>query len=99
MEALLIVLAAAAAVISALSYPLHPRYTIAVSVITTTIGASGLALLMFGPKDYMLRIPSSLTTILHPWILGGAGMLLLILGVGGIVGFSARLLMSRKTFR
>ena len=99
MEALLIILAAAAAVISGLTYPLWPRYTVAVSVITITIGAGALALLIFGPKDYMLRIPSSMTTISHPWILGGFGMLLLILGFGGIVGFSARLLMSRKTFR
>src|SRR5262245_17112094 len=99
MEALLIILAAAAAVISALTYPLHPKYTVAVSVITTTIGAGAFTLLMFGPKDYMLRIPSSMTTILHQLILGGVGMLLLILGVGGIVGFSARLLMSKKIFR
>jgi hypothetical protein len=98
MEALLIILATAAAVISALTYPLRPKYTVAVSVIATTIGASALTLVMFGPKDYMLRIPSGIVTILHPWILGGLGLLLLILGVGGIVGFSARLLLSRKTF-
>jgi hypothetical protein len=99
MEALLIILAAAAAVISALTYPARPKCTVAVSVITTTIGAGALALLMFGPKDYMLRIPSSMTTILHPWILGGFGTFLIILGIGGIVGFFARLLMGRKTFR
>ena len=97
MEALLILLAAATAVISALAYPRRPKYTVAVSIITTIIGAGALGLLMFGPKDYMLRIPSSMTMILHPWILGGAGMLLLILGLGGIVGFSVRLWMG-KTF-
>ncbi len=95
----MIILVTAAAVISALAYPLRPRCTVAVSVITAIIGASALTLLLFGPKDYMLRIPSSMTTILHPWILGGFGGILLILGVGGIIGFSARLLMSRKTFR
>jgi hypothetical protein len=98
MEALLIILATAAAVISALTYPLRPKCTVTVSVITAIIGASALTLLMFGPKDYMLRIPSSMATILHPWIFGGFAVLLLILGVGGIIGFSARLLMSRKTF-
>jgi hypothetical protein len=98
MEALLIILAAAAAVISAFTYPACPKCTVAVSVITTTIGAGALTLLMFGPKDYMLRIPSGMITILHPWILGGFGAFLIILGVGGIVGFSARLLIS-KTFR
>lgn len=99
MEALLIILALAAAVISALTYPFHPVCTVAVSVITAIIGAGALTLLLFGPKDYMLRIPSSMATILHPWILSGFGGLMLILGVGGIIGFSARLLMSRKTFR
>jgi hypothetical protein len=44
----------------------------------------------------MLRIPSSMTAILHTWILGGFGMLLLIVGAGAIVGVSARFLMSRK---
>src|SRR4030095_868143 len=96
MEALLIVLAAAAAVISAVTYPLCPKSTAAVSVVTTFIGAGALALLIFGPKDYMLRIPSSMSAILHPWILGGFGMLLLIVGAGAIVGVSARFLMSRK---
>ena len=99
MEALLIILAAAAAVISALTYPLRPKCTVAVSVMTTTLGAGALTLLMFGAKDYMLRIPSSMTTILYPWILGGFGTFLIILGIGGIVGFFARLLMGRKTFR
>src|SRR5262245_41061401 len=92
METLLIILATAAAVISDITYPLRQKYTVAVSIITTTIGASVLTLLMCGPKDYMLRIPSRIATILHPWILGGVGVLLLILGVGGIIGFSARLL-------
>ncbi len=99
MEALLIILATAATVISALIYPLRPKCTVAVSVITAIIGASGVTLVLFGPKDYMLRIPSSTATILHPFILGSVGGLLLTLGVGGIIGFSARLLMSRKTFK
>ena len=96
METLLIVLAAAAAAISAVTYPLCPKSTAAVSVVTIFIGAGALTLLIFGPKDYLLRIPSSMTTILHPWILGGFGTLLLIVGVGAIVGVSARLLMTRK---
>ena len=99
MEALLIVLATAAAAISAVTYPLCPKSTAAVSVVTIFIGAGALTLLIFGPKDYMLRIPSSMTDILHPWILGGFGMLLLIVGVGAIVGVSARFLMSRKASR
>lgn len=98
MEALLIVLAATAAVTSAVCYSHGPKHTVAGALITTTLGASMLAFIMFGPKDYMHRIPGILTTILHPWIVGGFGTLLLIVGVGGIVGFLARLLMSRKTF-
>jgi hypothetical protein len=96
MEALLIVLAMAAAAISGVTYPLCPKSTAAVSVVTTTIGAGALAFIIFGPKNYMLRIPSSMTTILHPWILGGFGTLLRIVGAGAIVGVSARFLMSRK---
>jgi hypothetical protein len=96
-EALLIILALAAAAISALTYPRYPKYTIAMALIATTVGASALTFIMFGPKDYMLRIPSSMTTILHPWIIGGGGMLLLLLGIGGIFGFSARLLMHSLT--
>lgn len=95
MGTLLVILAAAAAVISALTYPLRPRVTVAVSVLAAAIGACSFAFVAFGPKDHMLRIPNSLTTLLHPWVLGGLGTLLLILGVGGIIGFSARLLMSR----
>jgi hypothetical protein len=90
---LLIIVALAAAAVSAVTYPRRPKCTLATALIATTIGVSALAFIMFGPKDYMLRIPSSMTPILHPWIVGGAGMLLLLLGIGGIVGLSARLLM------
>ncbi len=99
MATLLIILATVAAATSALIYPLRPKCTVAVSVVTVVIGASAYTLLLFGPKDYMLRIPSSIATLLHPWVLGGIGGLLLTLGVGGIIGFSARLLMSRKAFK
>jgi len=96
MEALLIVLAAAAAVISAVTYPLCPKSTAAVSVVTTFILAGALALLIFAPKDYMRGIRRSMTAILHTWILGGLGILKKKVGAGAIVGVSARFLMSRK---
>ncbi len=99
MVTLLIILAVGAAVISALTYPVRPKCTVVVSVVTAIIGATAYTLLLFGPKDYMLRIPSSMTTLLHPWVMGGVGGLLLILGVGGIIGFSARLLISRNPFK
>ena len=99
MTTLLIILAVAAAAISALTYPLRPKCTVAVSVITASIGAGAYTLLLFGPNDYMLRIPSSMTTLLHPWVLGGIGGLSLTLGVGGIIGFLARLLISRDPFK
>ena len=99
MEGLLIIVVAGAAVISALTYPIRPMGTVVVSVITSIIGASALTLLVFGPKDYMLRIPSRLTTILHPYILGSFGILVLLLGVGGMIGISARWLMGRRISR
>lgn len=95
METLLILAAAATAAISARAYSGTPRSTVAISVIAATLGGSALMWLSWGPKDYMLRIPSGLTDVFHPYVLAGLGMLLLVLGVGGVIGFCARILMSR----
>ncbi len=96
MEGLLIIVATVTAVIAFLIYPLRPKCTLAASVITTILGGSALTVLVFGPKDYLLRVPSIMSTALHPWILGSFGMLMLILGVGGLIGISACLLMRKK---
>jgi hypothetical protein len=96
LETLLIILAAGAAIISALIYPAHPKCTLAVSISAVIIGASALTVLMVGPKDYMLRLPSSMAPGLHPYVLGACGMFLLTLGGGGIIGLSARWLASRR---
>jgi hypothetical protein len=96
METLLIILAAAAAILSALTYPRSPKCTVVASVMTAMIGASALLLLVVGPEDYLLHVPSTIAPALHPYVLGSAGMLLLIVGAGGIIGPSARRLLSRK---
>ena len=96
METVLNILAALAAIIAALAYPRSPRYTLAISVIAATMGAAALMLLTLGPQDYMLRIPTSIATVAHPYVLGSAGMLLLTLGAGGIIGLTARWLLSKR---
>ena len=90
MEAFIILVAIAAALLAGLLYPLCPKATVAVAVMLTLFGASALAVLLLGPQDYMLRIPRRLTTLMHPYILGSGGVLCLVLGVGGVLGCAAR---------
>ena len=97
MEALLLVVIAIVAALAALAFARCPKGVMIVCSLLILIGAIALALLVSGPKDYLLRVPASLTTLLHPYILGSAGLLCVIIGAGGLAGLLARRLMQKST--
>jgi hypothetical protein len=53
------------------------------------LGVLVVGFIFLGPKNYMLHIPESLQTILHPWILGLLSLVFLALGVTGLIGSMA----------
>jgi hypothetical protein len=52
-------------------------------------GSAVMGFLFYGPKDYLIRVPAFLTTVLHPWILAPASILCTIIGLGGLLGLLA----------
>ena len=65
------------------------------SLLLLFLGAVTIGFLFYGPKHYMLQVPESLATPLHPWTLALAGVLLAVLGAGGLAGSIIRRLMLR----
>ncbi len=61
------------------------------------LGSMALAFVVYGPKDYLLRVPASFVNVLHPWILGLVGLLSVVIGGGGLAGLLVRRLMCRST--
>ena len=75
------------------------RCTATVFTAVTIIGVGALTLVFLGRRDYMLKIPARMTTVLHPWVLGGIGLVLVVIGIGGTIGLLARLLMKKCIFK
>lgn len=97
MEAILLFACAIATAIAALAFTRFPTGVVIVCSLLLIVGSIALALLVYGPKDYLLRFPASLATVLHPYLLGLAGLLCVIVGVGGLAGSLARFLMHKST--
>ena len=62
-----------------------------------TVATLAVIFILFAPKEYMLHIPESLKTILHPWILGLFALVSGTLGVSGLIGSIADRIVSAKT--
>ena len=56
------------------------------ALILMAMAALTIVFILFGPKEYMLQIPESLTTILHPWNLGLFALVTGIIGLSGLIG-------------
>ena len=60
------------------------------------LAALAIGLIFFAPNEYMLQIPDSLGTVLHPWILGLVALISGVLGVSGLIGSVVARLVTTK---
>lgn len=84
------------AAIAALAFVRCPQ-TAMITCLLLLLGSMALAFVVYGPKDYLLRVPASFVNVLHPWILGLVGLLSVVIGGGGLAGLLVRRLMCRST--
>ncbi len=86
------------AAIAALAFVRCPQTAmITCLLLLLLLGSMALAFVVYGPKDYLLRVPASFVNVLHPWILGLVGLLSVVIGGGGLAGLLVRRLMCRST--
>ena len=94
MESMLVILIAVLTGASCFIARFCPKTVLLLSSIFLGIGVVISLFLSFGPRDYMLHIPQSLLTILHPWVLAAVCVLALVLSISGYLGFCAHKLVS-----
>lgn len=82
-------------VVGVFAFSRFPRDVMIMSFLVGLVGAAIIGFLYFGPKNYMLRVPESLQTALHPWTLALCGVLFTVVGIGGILGSCIHHLMRR----
>ena len=85
------------AAIAALAFVRCPQTAMITCLLLLLLGSMALAFVVYGPKDYLLRVPASFVNVLHPWILGLVGLLSVVIGGGGLAGLLVRRLMCRST--
>lgn len=67
----------------------HRNLLIGLAVGAFAVALSGVAFLLFGPKDLLSRYPT-LTYVLHPYVIGLEIGLSVVIGTGVLLGLVAR---------
>lgn len=77
-------------------YPRWPRCTVLVAVLCVLAGLLAIAIILFAPVDYMMRLPPSFADYVHPYRLA-LSFPLILFGIAGLMGIGIKFVIMRVT--